>query len=129
MAKQLRLLLKAVRDRVAQLEDQRVALDEALGELREVEAQTHNALEALGSGRKAYDRLNNAIGVSRMKNVVIAGYARSPFTLANKGALTRVRPDDLAAQVVRALISAPASGPRTSRTSSSAARFPRPSRV
>jgi acetyl-CoA acyltransferase len=39
-----------------------------------------------------------------MKNVVIAGYARSPFTLANKGALTRVRPDDLAAQVVSALI-------------------------
>jgi acetyl-CoA acyltransferase len=39
-----------------------------------------------------------------MKNVVIAGYARSPFTLANKGALTRVRPDDLAAQVVAALI-------------------------
>jgi acetyl-CoA acyltransferase len=39
-----------------------------------------------------------------MKNVVIAGYARSPFTLANKGALARVRPDDLAAQVVRALV-------------------------
>ncbi len=39
-----------------------------------------------------------------MKNVVIAGYARSPFTFANKGALTRVRPDDLAAQVVAALI-------------------------
>jgi acetyl-CoA acyltransferase len=40
-----------------------------------------------------------------MKNVVIAGYARSPFTLANKGALTRVRPDDLAAQVIASLIS------------------------
>src|SRR3984957_4601048 len=39
-----------------------------------------------------------------MKNVVIAGYARSPFTLATKGALTRVRPDDLAAQVIAALI-------------------------
>jgi acetyl-CoA acyltransferase len=39
-----------------------------------------------------------------MKSVVIAGYARSPFTLANKGALTRIRPDDLAAQVVAALI-------------------------
>jgi len=39
-----------------------------------------------------------------MKNVVIAGYARSPFTLANKGALMRVRPDDLAAQVVSALV-------------------------
>ena len=39
-----------------------------------------------------------------MKNIVIAGYARSPFTPAKKGALARVRPDDLAAQVVRALI-------------------------
>jgi acetyl-CoA acyltransferase len=39
-----------------------------------------------------------------MINVVIAGYARSPFTLANKGALARVRPDDLAAQVVAALV-------------------------
>ena len=52
-AKQLRLLLKAVRDRIAQLEDQRVALDEALGELRDVEAQTHNALEALGNVRQS----------------------------------------------------------------------------
>jgi acetyl-CoA acyltransferase len=39
-----------------------------------------------------------------MKNVVIAGYARSPFTLANKGALQHVRPDDIAAQVVAALV-------------------------
>jgi acetyl-CoA acyltransferase len=39
-----------------------------------------------------------------MKSVVIAGYARSPFTLANKGALARVRPDDLAAQVIASLI-------------------------
>jgi len=39
-----------------------------------------------------------------MKNVVIAGYARSPFTLANKGALIKVRPDEMAAQVVRGLI-------------------------
>ncbi len=39
-----------------------------------------------------------------MKNVVIAGYARSPFTFASKGELSRVRPDDLAARVVRALI-------------------------
>jgi len=49
-AKQLRLLLKAVRSRIVQLEDQRVALDEALGELREVEAQTHHALGALENG-------------------------------------------------------------------------------
>ena len=39
-----------------------------------------------------------------MRNVVIAGYARSPFHLANKGALARVRPDELAAQVIRGLI-------------------------
>ena len=39
-----------------------------------------------------------------MINVVIAGYARSPFTLAHKGALARVRPDDIAAQVVAALV-------------------------
>ena len=39
-----------------------------------------------------------------MKNVVIAAYARSPFTPANKGALARVRPDELAAQVVRGLL-------------------------
>ncbi|MGD7034659.1 thiolase family protein [Methylotuvimicrobium buryatense] len=39
-----------------------------------------------------------------MNNVVIAGYARSPFTPAGKGELAHVRPDDLAAQVVKALI-------------------------
>jgi len=38
------------------------------------------------------------------KNVVIAGYARSPFHFAHKGALTKVRPDELAAQVVEGLI-------------------------
>ncbi len=39
-----------------------------------------------------------------MKNVVIAGYCRSPFTPAHKGRLITVRPDDLAAQVVKGLI-------------------------
>jgi len=39
-----------------------------------------------------------------MTNAVIVGYARSPFHFAAKGALARVRPDDMAAQVVRALI-------------------------
>jgi acetyl-CoA acyltransferase len=38
------------------------------------------------------------------KNVVIAGYVRSPFTLAHKGELIKVRPDDLAGQVVKGLI-------------------------
>ena len=51
-AKQLRLLLKAVRSRMLQLEDQRVALDEALSDLREVEAQAHNALCALENGAR-----------------------------------------------------------------------------
>jgi acetyl-CoA acyltransferase len=39
-----------------------------------------------------------------MKSVVIAGYARSPFSPATKGELVKVRPDDLAAQTVRGLI-------------------------
>lgn len=40
-----------------------------------------------------------------MSNVVIAGFVRSPFTPATKGALRTVRPDELAAQVVKGLIS------------------------
>jgi len=39
-----------------------------------------------------------------MKPVVIAGYARSPFHFAKKGALARVRPDELLAQVVAGLV-------------------------
>lgn len=39
-----------------------------------------------------------------MKNVVIAGYCRTPFTLARKGALTRIRPDNLAAAAVKGLV-------------------------
>ncbi len=39
-----------------------------------------------------------------MKNVVIAAYARSPFTPANKGALMTVRADEMTAQVVKALL-------------------------
>ena len=39
-----------------------------------------------------------------MKNIVIAGYTRSPFTLAGKGALQKVRPDELAAEVIKGLI-------------------------
>ena len=39
-----------------------------------------------------------------MKNVVIAGYVRSPFTPANKGELRGVRPDELAAQVIKGLV-------------------------
>lgn len=39
-----------------------------------------------------------------MKKVVVAGYARSPFTLAKKGELAFVRPDRLAAQTVAGLV-------------------------
>ncbi len=39
-----------------------------------------------------------------MKDVVIAGYGRSPFTPAKKGKLARVRPDELGAQVVKGLV-------------------------
>ncbi len=38
------------------------------------------------------------------RNVVIAGYARTPFTFANKGEFARTRPDELAAAAVTALI-------------------------
>lgn len=39
-----------------------------------------------------------------MPDVVIAAYRRSPFHYAGKGQLTRVRPDDLAAEVVKSLV-------------------------
>lgn len=39
-----------------------------------------------------------------MTHAVIAGYVRSPFSLAHKGELTRVRADDMAAEVVKGLI-------------------------
>jgi acetyl-CoA acyltransferase len=40
----------------------------------------------------------------KMTRAVIAAYARSPFTPAKKGELVSVRPDDLAAQVIAALV-------------------------
>ena len=45
---------------------------------------------------------------------VIAGYARSPFHFANKGLLARVRPDDLASQVVKACLLYTSPSPRDS---------------
>ncbi len=39
-----------------------------------------------------------------MTNAVIAGYARSPFTFAGKGELAKIRPDDMAAWVVKGLM-------------------------
>ncbi len=47
-AKQLRLLLQAVHTRIGRLEEQRVALNQTLGELHEVESQARAALEKLG---------------------------------------------------------------------------------
>ncbi|NBX86326.1 MAG: thiolase family protein [Proteobacteria bacterium] len=44
------------------------------------------------------------MGASFAVPVVIVGYARSPFTPANKGALAQTRPDEIAAQVVKALV-------------------------
>ena len=39
-----------------------------------------------------------------MSNVVIAGYVRSAFHLANKGALRKSRPDDMAGTVIKGLM-------------------------
>lgn len=39
-----------------------------------------------------------------MTTVVIAGYARTPFTLAKKGELIKLRPDDLAAAAVKGVL-------------------------
>ena len=48
-----------------------------------------------------------------MKPIVIAGYVRSPFHFAKKGALASVRPDDLAADVVKALVARTGADPST----------------
>jgi acetyl-CoA acyltransferase len=42
--------------------------------------------------------------VFEMQQAVIAGYVRTPFTFARKGALAGVRPDDLAAIAIKALV-------------------------
>jgi acetyl-CoA acyltransferase len=39
-----------------------------------------------------------------LKKIVIGGFARSPFTVAGKGELRQVRPDELVAEVIRSLI-------------------------
>ena len=38
------------------------------------------------------------------KSVVICGFKRSPMHLAGKGALAKVRPDDMAAAVIKVLV-------------------------
>jgi acetyl-CoA acyltransferase len=39
-----------------------------------------------------------------MTDVLIAAYRRSPFHFAQKGDLAKLRPDDMAAQVTRAIV-------------------------
>lgn len=51
-AKQHRLLLNATRSRILKLEDQRIALHQALAELRTVAAQAEAALDALEARRE-----------------------------------------------------------------------------
>jgi acetyl-CoA acyltransferase len=48
-----------------------------------------------------------------MTDVVIAAYRRSPFHLAHKGELTKVRPDEMAAQVIRTLVAEAGIDPAT----------------
>ena len=43
-------------------------------------------------------------GDTHVDGVVIAGYVRSPMTPANKGELAKVRPDEMARQVIRGLV-------------------------
>ena len=40
-----------------------------------------------------------------MAKAVIAGYSRSPFTIANKGELVSVRPEDILSEVIKDLVS------------------------
>ena len=40
-----------------------------------------------------------------MPKAVIAGYSRSPFTIANKGELVSVRPEDILSEVIKDLVS------------------------
>ena len=48
-----------------------------------------------------------------MTDIVIAAYRRSPFHFAHKGALQKLRPDEMAAQVVRALVEQTGVDPET----------------
>src|SRR3954454_6047751 len=48
-----------------------------------------------------------------MTDVVIAAYRRSPFHFAHKGELVKLRPDEMAAQVVRALVAEAGIDPAT----------------
>ena len=39
-----------------------------------------------------------------MKNAVLVGFKRSPFTIANKGLLATLRPEDILSQVINDLV-------------------------
>ena len=39
-----------------------------------------------------------------MKSAVLVGFKRSPFTIANKGLLAGVRPEDILSQVINDLV-------------------------
>ena len=126
---QTRALLGNIAERRAELEEQRAAPStQALDGLDDLERDARAILaKARRPQRQEPQNLDQApdfVAARRpekrkptMKNIVIAGYARSPFTLAKKGAprpgaarrsRRRGRP--------RAGRSAPASIPRTSRT-------------
>ena len=70
--KQVKLLLEAVQSRIRRLEAQRIALDETLAELRDIESQAHAALRVPASGaapatasppRPSHQHAPNPIGV------------------------------------------------------------------
>jgi len=48
-----------------------------------------------------------------MTDIVIAAYRRSPFHFAHKGEMTRLRPDEMTAQVVKALVAETGIDPAT----------------
>ena len=50
-----------------------------------------------------------------MKRAVIAGYSRSPFTMARKGELIDVKPVNMFAEVVKNLVSKTKVNPRGKR--------------
>jgi acetyl-CoA acetyltransferase len=62
-----------------------------------------------------------------VKKVVVAGHVRSPFTHSKKGAPVAVRPDDLAPQVVGALVARAGIPPEDIQDSLLGCAFPRAS--
>jgi acetyl-CoA acyltransferase len=48
-----------------------------------------------------------------MQDIVIAAYRRSPFTFARKGAMARLRPDEIAASVIRTMVAESGIDPAT----------------